>query len=445
MAGLKGQALPEGQLSRLPALLPHSLFAAAIPVVGGARRISGHSGSGCLASVSPLVVNLWGHLGGGFGLGEGALCTARALGAAGLTVQLRDLPLASHPGAAPIQAAAKPILPAAIDLLHTNPNVLRQTDGLAAQLQLEAPLRIGYWAWELEAFPDGWEAGFSGLDQLWCPSPFCATALGQRSPVPVTALPHLIDWRRADRLAQQRADLGRSGVAGRRLPFTVLFAFDFWSTRARKNPDGVIEAFLAAFPPGGSVAARLVLKLGSAGQFPEATAELAERCAGDPRLQLITSHLSADEFDALYVQADVVLSLHRAEGFGLLLAEAMAAGIPTVASGYGGNLCFMPPGSAELVPCRRVPIQRTEGDYRAGWCWGEPDLDGAAAALRRLADHPAQAAQLAAAGRRAVREALDPAGLAAVVAERIGSLLRWGGRAELLAALPLQHSLRQLQ
>ena len=141
----------------------------------------------------------------------------------------------------------------------------------------------------------------------------------------------------------------------------------------------------------------------------------------------------------------MVLSLHRAEGFGLLLAEAMAAGIPTVASGYGGNLCFMPPGSAELVPCRRVPIQRTEGDYRAGWCWGEPDLDGAAAALRRLADHPAQAAQLAAAGRRAVREALDPAGLAAVVAERIGSLLRWGGRAELLAALPQQHSLRRLQ
>ncbi len=393
---------------------------------------------GCHSSVSPLVVNLWGHLGGGFGLGEGALCTARALRAAGLTVQPRHLPLATHADGA--EGAAAGSAAAAIDLVHTNPNVLRQTDGLAERLQLEAPLRIGFWAWELEAFPDGWEVGFSGLDQLWCPSPFCATALGQRSPVPVTALPHLIDWQRADRLAQLRA--GRSGGGE---PFTVLYAFDFWSTRGRKNPDGVIEAFLAAFPAGGALEARLVLKLASASQFPEATAQLVERCAGDSRLQLITNHLSAGAFDALYAQADVVLSLHRAEGFGLLLAEAMAAGIPTVASGYGGNLCFMPPGSAVLVPCRRVAIQRSEGDYRAGWCWGEPDLEVAAAALQRLAEHPDQAAQLGAAGRRAVRQALDPAALAAVVAERIGCLLRWGGRAELVKALPPDHPLRRLQ
>lgn len=395
--------------------------------------------------MSPLVVNLWGHLGGGFGLGEGALCTARALAAAGLSVQLRDLPLASHPGAAPAQAEGQSALPAAIDLLHTNPNLLRQTDGLAERLALDAPLRIGYWAWELEAFPDGWEVGFGGLDQLWCPSPFCATALGQRSPLPVTALPHCIDWARADRLAQLRADQGRADGRARRGPFTVFYAFDFWSTRSRKNPDGVIAAFLAAFPPGGNEAARLVLKLGSAEQFPEATADLAERCAADPRLQLITTHLPMDGFDALYTQADVLLSLHRAEGFGLLLAEAMAAGIPAVASGYGGNLCFMPPGAAELVPCRRVRIARSEGDYRAGWHWAEPDLDLAAAALRRLAENPGYAARLGAAGQRAVREALDPVGLAAVVAERIGSLLRWGGRAELLDALPEQHPLRQLQ
>ena len=401
--------------------------------------------------VSPLIVNLWGHLGGGFGLGEGALCTARALKAAGLTVQLRNLPLATHSNAASADSAeaqdpGSGQAPAAIDLLHTNPNVLRQSDGLTTKLKLEAPLRIGYWAWELEAFPDGWETGFRGLDQLWCPSPFCAHALGQRSPVPVTALPHLIDWQRAANLRQLRSKQRQGPYAQKGQPFTVLFAFDFWSTRGRKNPDGVIDAFLAAFPSRGSdIEARLILKLASAEQFPEAAAELADRCAGDSRLELITSHLSASDFDALYATADVLLSLHRAEGFGLLMAEAMAAGIPVVASGYGGNLCFMPPGSAELVPYQTVAIRRTEGDYRAGWCWAEPDVDRAAAALRRLASDHSKAQQLAAAGRQAVEQALHPHALAAIVAERIGCLLRWGGRAELLAALPEEHPLRRLQ
>ncbi|MFS6828206.1 hypothetical protein [Cyanobium sp. ATX-6F1] len=152
----------------------------------------------------------------GLRAGEGARCTARALAAAGVHVQWRDLPLATHINDQPLPESGD-WEPAAIDLVHTNPNVLRQTDGLLERLELRAPLRIGYWAWELEAFPSGWEAGFAGLDQLWCPSTFTAQALALRSPVPVSALPHLIDWRRADRLAQRRLTVppaARSAVHG---------------------------------------------------------------------------------------------------------------------------------------------------------------------------------------------------------------------------------------
>ena len=183
----------------------------------------------------PVLVNLWGHLSGSFGLGEGARCTARALEAAGLQVRWCDLPLSSHPGDHPLPAQG-PGGPALVDLIHTNPNVLRSSDSLGRRLQLQAPLRIGFWAWELEQFPTGWDWGFAGLDQLWCPSAFTAAALGLRSPVPVTALPHLIDWSRADRLARLRAWRPRPAV------FTVLYAFDGWSTEGRKNPFAVIDA-----------------------------------------------------------------------------------------------------------------------------------------------------------------------------------------------------------
>lgn len=393
---------------------------------------------------APLRLNLWGHLSGGFGLGEGARATARALQAAGVAVQWCDLPLSTHPNDQPLpdQAALRPA--AAVDLIHTNPNVLQHTDGLADRLQLEAPLRIGYWAWELEQFPLGWERGFAGLDQLWCPSAFTATSLGLRSPIPVTALPHLPDWPRAERLHTQRA------AARPQQPFTCLFAFDFWSTVGRKNPYGVIEAFQLAFPRRHAWGrrrrpARLVLKLASSRQFPDATAALRERIRNDPRITLITEHLPAQAFDALYASADVLVSLHRAEGFGLAMAEAMAAGVPVVATGYSGNLEFMPPGSAALIPYRLTPIERSEGDYRAGQLWAEPDLEAAARALQQLAADPAAAAALGDRGRQTVKQLLAPERLAAVVQQRLGTLLLQAGRAELLAALPHGHRLRLLE
>jgi len=395
--------------------------------------------------VAQLRLNLWGHLSGGFGLGEGARATARALQAAGVLVQWCDLPLATHPNDQPLPSQGLPRLPAAVDLIHTNPNVLAQTDGLTERLQLQAPLRIGYWAWELEQFPRGWERGFAGLDQLWCPSAFTASSLGLRSPIPVTALPHLPDWARADRLRALRAELARA-----ERPFTCLFAFDFWSTVGRKNPYGVIDAFQQAFPQQGSWGlqppkARLVLKLASSSQFPEATAALRQRIETDPRISLISEHLPAAEFDALYAGADVLVSLHRAEGFGLAMAEAMAAGIPVVATGYSGNLEFMPPGSAELIPYTLTPIQRSEGDYRVGALWAEPDLEAAARALHRLASDAGYRAALGELGRQAVLRLLAPERLAAVVQQRLGTLLLQAGRAELLAELPSQHPLRGLE
>jgi len=396
-------------------------------------------------------VNLWGHLTGSFGLGEGARATARALAAAGVRVQCRDLPLATHANDIEIDrsisAGVEPgdCQPAAIDLIHTNPNILSQTNGLSNSIELTAPLRIGYWAWELEAFPHGWEPGFVGLDQLWCPSSFTASSLGLRSPVPVTPLPHLPDWARANRIRARRNQAMRPCSS-----FSCLFAFDFWSTVGRKNPYGVIEAFQRAFPlktTGDSSLsdARLLLKVASGKYFPEATEELRRCCAADQRISLIAEALSVEAVDDLYAAADVLISLHRAEGFGLGLAEAMAAEIPVIATGYSGNLDFMPLGSAELITFNMVPIYHTEGDYRAGRLWADPDLDAAAAALRRLASDRAYRQRLALAGRKAVQERLSAERLAGIVSQRLGCLLLRAGRAELLAALPRHHQLRQLE
>ena len=372
-----------------------------------------------------MHIRFYGHLRAGFGLAGGARATARCLEAAGCQLSYTDLALASH---APVQAlpAERSSAPAAasqVDLVHTNPNILASNPELLERHPLKAPLRIGYWAWELEQFPTGWERFFQGYHEIWCPSSFTAQALAQRSPIPVIALPHLPDWThlKARATARQEARTTRR-EAQRQRPFTFLTLFDFWSTPERKNPEAVLRAFQQAFPrqDRSGPAVQLLVKASSAEQFPEQAAALKRLSQGDPRIRWIEALLPQAELDALYAQADALVSLHRAEGFGLTLAEAMAMGIPVIATGYSGNLDFMPPGSAELIPWTPCRIQRTSGDYRAGAVWADPDLEAAAAAMRRLATDPVAAAQLGLRGQATAQERLSPDRLSAVVRQRLG-------------------------
>ena len=370
-----------------------------------------------------MHIRFYGHLRAGFGLAGGARATARCLEAAGCQLSYVDLALASH---APVQDlpakhSAATTAPDQVDLVHTNPNILASNPELLERHPLRAPLRIGYWAWELEQFPAGWERFFQGYHEIWCPSSFTAQALAQRSPIPVIALPHLPDWPHLKARAEARA--ARRKTQHRR-PFTFLTLFDFWSTPERKNPEAVLRAFQQAFPhqDRSGPAVQLLVKASSAEQFPEQAAALKRLCQGDPRIRWIEALLPQAELDALYAQADALVSLHRAEGFGLTLAEAMAMGIPVIATGYSGNLDFMPPGSAELIPWTLQTIQRSRGDYRAGAAWAEPDLSSAADAMRRLALDPEAAHQLGLRGQDIAQERLSQERLSAVVRQRLG---RW--------------------
>jgi len=398
------------------------------------------------ASGTPWMpgIRLYGHVSASFGLADGAAATRRCLEACDLTVDCVDLKLATHPSAGP--AALVDLSPASqrqqlnhwlLDLVHTNPNVLAATPGLLDPSSLTAPLRIGYWAWELETFPDGWEPFFTHYDEIWCPSAYCAQSLSQRSPVPVVPLPHLPDWPRLDALHQQRRQRQRSGD-----PFRFLTLFDFWSTPERKNPAGAIAAFQAAFPPEQASAdppVELLVKTSSAEQFPRQRRQLEALAGGDPRVRWRDGLLSRDALDALFCDADALVSLHRAEGFGLNLADAMAIELPVIATGYSANLEFMPPASAELVPWQPCTVQARCGDYRTGMPWAEPDLEAAAAAMRRLVDQPAWAAALARRGAAAVRERLATRRLTAIVRQRLAQILLQPSRRQLLGELPPDH------
>ena len=241
--------------------------------------------------------------------------------------------------------------------------------------------RVGYWAWELPDPPRAWAGCERSVGEIWTPSTFSRDSLTQLFQLPIAVVPHVVG------LQAQR----RRRPDG---PFTVLTMADSRSSLSRKNPEGALRAFRAAF--GMAPTVRLVLKLSGRPDEIDALEASLGHLLGGGNIEIERGRLDEPALDALYRRTDVLLSLHRAEGFGLPLAEAMAHGVPVIATGWSGNLDFMGDGDSYPVPCRLTPVSDAAAIYGDSF-WAEPDIDAAAKALRRLFKDAAYYASIAAA------------------------------------------------
>lgn len=284
---------------------------------------------------------------------------------------------------------------------------------------------IGYWAWEVEPFPATMFQGFDYVDEVWALSEYAAAPIAAVSPVPVIAMPPpLISPRYVSR---SRRDLG--------LPegFLLLFMFDFFSVVERKNPAGLIEAFTRAFAPGEGPL--LVIKTINGDRRPEQLAAL-EALASRPDVILIDGYISAEDKNAMVASCDVYASLHRSEGLGLTMAEAMALGKPVIATRYSGNLTFMDEATSFLVSAHETSIPEGCAPYPAGGRWSEPDLDEAARLMRTIYESPGEARSV---GERARRELLSrhsPAARAPAIRSRLKEIRGWRHAAGARASRP---------
>ena len=219
---------------------------------------------------------------------------------------------------------------------------------------------VGVWAWEVEAFPSWMAEAESHVDEVWTYSEHAAHAIRDAITKPVFVLPPPIEMPRVRR--KPRAALG--------LPegFLFLFCFDFDSVFERKNPIAVVEAFRRAFPtPSGP---QLVIKTVRGEGHPEEFARLSGAIAGRGDIHLVNGYLDAADHAAVVASCDAYVSLHRAEGFGFTIAEAMAFGKPVIATAYSGNLEFMDDTNAWLIPYRLVAdprrLRSVSGRVRSG-------------------------------------------------------------------------------
>jgi glycosyltransferase involved in cell wall biosynthesis len=272
---------------------------------------------------------------------------------------------------------------------------------------------IGYWAWELPLAPDTWRACLPFMHEIWATSHFTADALRKLLPRPheitVRAVPPPVAVAPPEPSRLDRAAFGLPDDA-----VVILSSFNLASSFERKNPLGAIAAHRQAF---GNRADRiLVLKVGHPHHAPEDFARLQQAVTMAPNIRIDARNLPAADHHALMGCADIVLSLHRSEGFGLVPAEAMLLGRPVIATGWSGNLEFMDDTSAALVGYRLVPARDPRGVYNVpGAVWADPDLADAVAQLRRLADDPIARTSLGARGQAMAKRSLGPAPLAHAV------------------------------
>ncbi len=359
---------------------------------------------GTAAALAGLGINVVGHFCYPSGLRVSAEAMCGAMEQAGVAVSRRDVRTDRRDD--PHHAEFGGLELHDVTLIHTQAEPFFDTSFARADLGERAPrtYRVAYWYWELESVPAYWAEKARQVDEVWAATAFVADALRGALDRPVHRLfPGVQVGRFTPR---RRGAFGLTGAEQGR--FTFLFSFHMGSVMERKNPYALIAAFRQAFRTDEPV--DLILKTTSFGH--EAQVRALREAAEGANIQVLERVTTPDETLSLIDCCDAYVSLHRSEGLGLTMAEAMLLGKPVIATRYSGNLDFMDDANSLLVDYKLVTLGRPVPPYDAAARWAEPSVDHAARLMRRLYDNQGYAAELGAAARRDAerRLSLDAAG-----------------------------------
>lgn len=242
--------------------------------------------------------------------------------------------------------------------------------------------RIGLWFWELDEFPEYLPHALDQVHEVWVTSTMTRDALVRHTSKPVRLIRIPITTPRTP------TPYTRSQLAMPEGPL-LLTNFDYLSIPRRKNPIGVIRAFREAVSPDEGVT--LMVKSINAHHAPLAHDEVVHAARGRSDIQIVDAYVTQAEMQAMIELADGYISLHRSEGFGLNVADALARRTPVISTAYSGTLEFTSPDTASLVPYTLAPVGPNCHPYPAEALWAEPDHDAAVSAIRALIDDPVSA------------------------------------------------------
>lgn len=323
-------------------------------------------------------VEIVGYLSMAVGVGESARLCAGALAEAGQAISLSDV--STHPdeksfaGWAPSHLSAEP---PGSRIWHLNPPMLPRAILKKGLANFTRAFNIGYFAWELEVVPAEWRNGLRYMNAVFVPSEFTRRAIAPLTRAPVIVVPHPVTEKAATEGMREKFGIEKDA-------FLVSFIFSAGSSINRKNPQAIIEAFriFAAECP----SAFLLMKASGNADKDAGLRELIASVAGNNRISIVTDRLSDADINGLIRSSDAYLSLHRSEGFGLTVAEAIMQRTPVISTAWSGTVDFCDPDNSWLVASPLIPVVDTHPEFAGlkNAVWADPSPEIAAAHLREI-------------------------------------------------------------
>jgi glycosyltransferase involved in cell wall biosynthesis len=323
------------------------------------------------------------------GMGEHIRCSFRAFQAAGLTLSLLDIYSFENQEdpeiVAEIGSHLVRRLSSRVNIFHMNGDEVELSLNHLGRDLFSCGYNIIYPTWELSIYPQEWAKQLNCFDEIWAPSRFIFESIQQASSKPVFHMPLSTEVEVTSFLGRRYFEIPESS-------YVFLFFFDFSSYIDRKNPFATIKAFEMVCSARPNANIRLVIKLNRYITSPRSQSdfqrfiELVNQCQCGDRVIIIDKLLTDNEVKNLVRCCDCFVTLHRSEGYGKGMAEAMFLGKPVIATAYSGNLDFMNEANSCLVPYKLIDVEEGQYPYAKGQVWAEPDIHQAVSYMIKLLD-----------------------------------------------------------
>ena len=328
-----------------------------------------------LPLTTKLGVNVAGYFKGEFGVGQFGRLVARTAMASGLPVTtLVNRRTESRQDEEFELTDSKALYPVTIGSINADQFAL-WLEEIPSEVIAHSKF-VGVWAWEIESFPKHMHKAFDYVDEIWAISSFVRNAIQPHTRKPVLVFPCPI----IAPLISEKLDRGAIGISEQ--DEFNLFMFDYFSIFRRKNPLDLIEAHILAFPD--ESGPKLIIKTINGQSHASQQEQLKYAVGTRSDIIIINNYMSREQLHSLLSECQTYISLHRSEGYGLTLAEAMSLGKPVIATGYSGNMDFMNEQNSFLVPYEMVAVGADAFPYDEDSRWAQPNIEFAAKAMREL-------------------------------------------------------------